>query len=119
MPNGFDTNEVKEIASQPGELFQKLGRVVYEVRSTESDWAELAEEWANEPQVLGVVNTRKQAAEWWELLRGQKLEGVLHLSSAMCAEHRSKVLVEAQWRLEKRQPMLVGGNAGNRGRSGY
>ena len=86
------------------ELFQRLGRVVYEVRSTESDWSELAEEWANKPQVLGVVNTRKQAAEWWELLRGQKLEGVLHLSSAMCAEHRSKVLAEAQWRLENDNP---------------
>ena len=104
LSNGFDVNEVKEIASQPSELFQKLDRVVYEVRSTESDWSELAEEWANEPQALGVVNTRKQAAEWWELLRGQKLEGVLHLSSAMCAEHRTKVLVEAQWRLENDNP---------------
>ncbi len=104
LPNGFDANEVTEIASQPSELFQKLGRVVYEVRSTESNWVELAEEWANEPQVLGVVNTRKQAAEWWELLRRQKLEGVLHLSSAMCAEHRSKVLAEAQRRLENDNP---------------
>jgi len=104
LPNGFDANDVKEIASRPDELFQKLGRVVYEVRSTESDWVELAEEWANEPQVLGVVNTRKQAAEWWGLLRGQKLEGVLHLSSAMCAEHRSKVLAEAQRRLENDNP---------------
>ena len=33
LPNGFDVNEVKEIASQPGELFQKLSRVVYEVRA--------------------------------------------------------------------------------------
>ena len=104
LSNGFDVGEVKEIGAQPSELFQKLGRVVYEVRSTESDWPELAEEWTNEPQALGVVNTRKQAAEWWELLRGQKSEGVLHLSSAMCAEHRSKVLAEAQWRLENEKP---------------
>ena len=104
LSNGFDVDEVKEIGAQPSELFQKLGRVVYEVRSTESDWPELAEEWTNEPQALGVVNTRKQAAEWWELLRGQKSEGVLHLSSAMCAEHRSKVLAEAQWRLENEKP---------------
>ena len=100
LSNGFDVNEVKEIASQPSALFQKLGRVVYEVRSTENDWLELAEEWASESQALGVVNTRKQAAEWWELLRGQKSEGVIHLSSAMCADHRTKVLAEAQWRLE-------------------
>ncbi len=104
LSNGFDAEEVKEIASEPGELFQKLGRVVYEVRSTENDWSELAEEWSIEPQALGVVNTRKQAAEWWELLHRQRLEGVMHLSSAMCAEHRTKVLAEAQWRLENDKP---------------
>ncbi len=100
LSSGFDANEVKEIVSQPGELFRKLGRVVYEVRSIESGWSELAEEWRNEYQALGVVNTRKQAAEWWELLRGQREEGVLHLSSAMCAEHRTEVLLEARWRLK-------------------
>lgn len=104
LSNGFDLNEVKEIASQPSDLFQKLGRVVYEVRTTESDWSELTEEWVSEPQALGVVNTRKQAAAWWESLRVQELEGVLHLSSAMCAEHRTKVLAEAQWRLENDKP---------------
>ncbi len=104
LPHGFEANEVKEIASQLGELFQKLGRVVYEVRTTESDFSELAEEWAGEPQALGVVNTRKQAAEWWELLRAQGLEGVLHLSSAMCAAHRMRVLTEAKRRLEDDQP---------------
>ena len=104
VSNGFNPKEVNEIVSQPGELFQRLGRVVYEVRSRQSDWSELAEEWGNEPQALGVVNTRKQAATWWELLRGQRIEGVLHLSSAMCAEHRAKVLAEAQWRLKSDKP---------------
>ena len=104
LSNGFDVDEVKEIVSQPTELSRKLGRVIYEVRSTENDWSELAEEWVPEPQALGVVNTRKQAAEWWELLRRQKSEGVMHLSSAMCAEHRTKVLAEAQWRLENDKP---------------
>ena len=69
LSNGFDADEMKEIASRPGELFQKLSRVAYEVRITESDWSGLAAEWTNEPQALGVVNTRKQAAEWWEVLR--------------------------------------------------
>ena len=104
LSHGFDANEVREITSQPDELFQKLDRVVYDVRTTESDWSELAAEWASEPQALGVVNTRKHAAEWWERLRGQKSEGVLHLSSAMCAEHRAKVLAEAQRRLKNDRP---------------
>ena len=104
LSNGFDADEMKKIASRPDELFQKLSRVVYEVRTTESDWSELVDEWVNAPQALGVVNTRKQAAEWWELLRTQKLEGVLHLSSAMCAEHRTQVLAEAKRRLETGEP---------------
>lgn len=104
LSHGFEANEVQEIVSQPGELFKKLGRVVYEVRKMESDWSELSAEWISEPQVLGVVNTRKQAAEWWELLRKHKAEGVLHLSSAMCAEHRAKVLADARERLENGRP---------------
>ena len=104
LSSGFDANDVTEIAARPGELFQKLSRVVFEVRTAESDWPDLAEEWANEPQVLGVVNTRKQAAEWWNLLRQQRLEGVLHLSSAMCADHRTDVLAEVRRRLKCGEP---------------
>ena len=105
LSNGFDAEEIREVASQHGELFQKLSRVVYEVRTAENDWPELAEEWASELQGLGVVNTRKQAKDWWELLRDSlkrkglgekelaaKLGSVFHLSSSMCAEHRTQVL---------------------------
>ena len=112
LSNGFDVNEVREIVSQPGELFRKLGRVAYEVRSEEDDWSRLVEEWADEPRALGVVNTRKQAAEWWELLRGSlktkglqeeelsaKRRSVFHLSSSMCAEHRTQVLNKVRRRL--------------------
>ncbi len=114
LSNGFDADEMKEVASQHGELFQKLGRVVYEVRTTESDWSELAAEWASEPQALGVVNTRRQATEWWERLRvslneGElsreallaKLRSVFHLSSSMCAEHRTQVLKKVHRRLRE------------------
>ena len=114
LPQGFDANEVKEIVSQPGDLFNELGRVVYEVRKTESDWSELAAEWISEPRALGVVNTRRQAAEWWELLRDSlkeqglredeleaKLRSVLHLSSAMCAEHRTQVIKKVRRRLRE------------------
>ncbi len=111
---GFDTNEVREITTQTSDLFQKLGRVVYEVRTTQNDWSELAEEWENEPQALGVVNTRKQAAQWWECLRetlnksrlsGEELvakqRSIFHLSSAMCAEHRTQVLNKIHRRLKE------------------
>lgn len=112
--HGFDAEEVREIVSQPSDVFKKLARVRYKVRKTESDWSELAAEWTSEPRALGVVNTRKHAAEWWEMLRdslldqglrGNELEarrrGVLHLSSAMCPEHRTQVLKKVRRRLEK------------------
>ena len=60
------------------------------------------------------MNTRKQATEWWERLRDSlkrkelreeelaaKLRSVLHLSSAMCAEHRTQVLKKVQRRLRE------------------
>ena len=96
LPNGFAPNEVQEIASRPGELFRRLKRVEYDIRSVPTDWSKLASEWDSEPQALGVVNTRRDAAKWWELLRQRSLEGVLHLSSAMCADHRSEVLKQAK-----------------------
>lgn len=109
LPDGLGPAEATEIASGPAELFRKLNRVVYEVRETQSHWSELAAEWRCEPQALGVVNTRKQAVEWWERLRdaltecgfsGEELEAkrrsVFHLSSAMCAEHRTEVLEQVR-----------------------
>ena len=106
LSNGFAESEVQEIASQPGELSQKLGRVVYEVRSKENNWSELSAEWAGESQALGVVNTRKQAKEWWERLRDSlkseaERRSVFHLSSAMCAEHRTQVLKKVRRRLNE------------------
>ena len=114
LPNGFDPCQVEEIVSQRDELFQKLRRVNYTVRNLENDWSELAKEWINKPQVLGIVNTRKQAAEWWEILRNSlrdqglrgdeldaRLRSTLHLSSAMCAEHRTQVLNKVHRRLKE------------------
>ena len=112
LPNGLAPGEATEIASGPTELFRKLNRVVYEVRKNQTDWSELAAEWTCERQALGVVNTRQQAAEWWERLRdalterglsGEEMEAkrrsVFHLSSAMCAEHRTEVLERVRRRL--------------------
>ena len=104
LANGFAASQVQEIASHPVELFQRLKRVEYDIRATPTDWSKLAEEWDSESQAMGVVNTRNQAAKWWELLRQRKLGGVLHLSSAMCADHRAEVLKEAKGRLENGDP---------------
>ncbi len=103
LKNGFKARELQEIVSQPDKLFQRLRRVTYEVRSETNDWPELAEEWETCPQVLGVVNTRKQAVAWWEFLRNRHLKGIFHLSSAMCADHRTEVLGKVKRCLENKK----------------
>jgi CRISPR-associated endonuclease/helicase Cas3 len=104
LSQGFEESEVREIVTDTGELFHKLNRVQYEIRKTESDWVDLAGEWKDEPQALGVVNTRRQAYDWWSQLRSDRAEGVLHLSSALCADHRAEVLAEAHRRLQAGEP---------------
>lgn len=100
LRNGFTMDEMTEIVCQPNELFHKLERIRYEMRPEKIDWQELAQELEDEPQVLGIVNTRHQAAKWWSELRNKGMEGVFHLSSAMCAEHRTQVLETVKRRLE-------------------
>jgi CRISPR-associated endonuclease/helicase Cas3 len=104
LSQGFKESEVREIVTDTSELFHKLNRVHYEIRKTESNWLELAGEWKDELQALGVVNTRQQAHDWWSQLRSDRTEGVLHLSSALCADHRAEVLSEAHRRLLAGEP---------------
>ncbi|MDB4712835.1 CRISPR-associated endonuclease Cas3'', partial [bacterium] len=104
LPKGFEEGEVREIVTDTGELFHKLNRVKYVIRKTASDWVGLTDEWRGELQALGVVNTRCQAHDWWSQLRSDDLEGVLHLSSALCADHRAVVLAEAHRRLRAGEP---------------
>ena len=115
LPEGLDENETTEIVSNPPELFQKLRRAEYTVRPEESGWEQLAQEWTREPQALGVVNMRKQAVEWYQQLRralkesgmGDEIESVYHISSAMCAEHRSKTLKAIRKRLKEERRCWV------------
>jgi CRISPR-associated endonuclease/helicase Cas3 len=101
LPEGFAPGEVIEIAGESPtevrEAFQRLDRVRYE-RADGLDWKTLAERIAAAPQALCVVNLRKHAFALWEALRDAvpraDRDAVLHLSSAMCAQHRIDVLGE-------------------------
>jgi CRISPR-associated endonuclease/helicase Cas3 len=59
-------------------------------------WGALADRLTESPQgqALCVLNTRRHAREVWEALRERvpDPDAVIHLSSAMCAEHRIDVL---------------------------
>jgi CRISPR-associated endonuclease/helicase Cas3 len=83
------------------EAFRWLQRVNYRLElSSPWDWdtliGRLSE--SDHKQVLCVLNTRRHARAVWEKLRatvGEK-NCVIHLSSAMCAEHRINVLGRAE-----------------------
>ncbi|MEI6235454.1 MAG: CRISPR-associated endonuclease Cas3'' [Planctomycetota bacterium] len=118
LKDGFKAGEVTEITHDTAVAFKILQRVDYQ-RAGPWDWTTLAQKIADEPQALCIVNVRKHAFELWEELRGRlsKAEhnGIFHLSSAMCAEHRTEVLGDIiqpgrnsiRWRLFWGEPCRV------------
>jgi len=116
LPDGFLPAELREIAPAPDDLFRQLRRVTYRlpVPGETFDWPTLAARLADTPQVLCVVNLTRHAKELWEALghtlrerHGAELpadEVPIHLSSAMCAQHRLTLIAEIRTRLDPRNP---------------
>ena len=71
------------------------------------DDAALADRIAGAPQALCVVDTRPHAADLFRRLRGQGVDGVRHLSAALCAEHRTAVLDAIRADLKEKRPCRV------------
>jgi CRISPR-associated endonuclease/helicase Cas3 len=112
LPNDFfEPHELREIAPDPPSLFRQLCRVEYHLPAANEtlDWAALAERLAAQPQVLCVVNLTRHARELWEELRRQMPHDPppIHLSAAMCPEHRLTLIEEIRQRLRHGQPCRV------------
>jgi len=111
LPDGFDPHELREIAPEPDDLFRKLRRVNYHLpKASESlDWPALAEKMAATPQALCVVNLTRHAKELWERLKRAlpETEVPIHLSSAMCPQHRLALIQIIRERLAAGQPCRV------------
>jgi CRISPR-associated endonuclease/helicase Cas3 len=98
---GFDKDEVRELAPNPPELFRKLDRVrVRHVGTLDDDM--LSAELRELDQVLCIVNNRRHARALYQALADQP--GAYHLTTLMCAKHRSHVLAEVKIRLKAGQP---------------
>jgi len=98
----FAPNELQEIAPDPPELFQQLRRVDYHMPSDGEamDWPALAERLSTEPQVLCVVNLTRHAKELWEELgRRTGTQEPIHLSAALCPQHRLDLIKDIRRRL--------------------
>ena len=93
--------KVCELAPNPPELFRKLDRVRVRHVGTLDDDA-LAAQLRDLDQVLCIVNNRRHARALYQALAD--LPGARHLTTLMCAKHRSQVLAELRIRLKAGQP---------------
>jgi len=97
--SGLDS--VREIMTDPDALYRDLKRVTVEMPRdfhARSRWEDIALELKTHESVLAVVNTRRDCRELHRLMP----KGTIHLSAAMCGEHRSRVIAEIRERLEKK-----------------
>ena len=110
IPDGFLPAELREIAPNPDELFRSLRRVTYRLPSPGETfgWPAIAARLAATPQVLCVVNLTRHARELWSELKALcPDESTIHLSSAMCAQHRLFLIEAIRLRLRFGQPCRV------------
>ena len=104
--NGFylGFENVREIAPKPTALFDKLRRTTVQHIGTQTD-ADLLAKLAEHPQMLVIVNNRRHARSLYD--QAKHLEGTFHLTTLMCAKHRSQKLDEIRGRLKNGEPCRV------------
>ena len=97
---------VREIMTDPDALYGDLNRVTVEMPSdfhARRGWEEIVAELITHESVLAIVNTRSDCRELYRLMP----DGTIHLSAAMCGEHRSQVIAGIRERLEEKVPTRV------------
>ena len=104
--NGFyrGFENVREIAPKPTALFDKLRRTTVQHIGTQTD-ADLLAKLTKHPQMLVIVNNRRHARSLYD--QAKHLDGTFHLTTLMCAKHRSQKLDEIRGRLKNGEPCRV------------
>jgi CRISPR-associated endonuclease/helicase Cas3 len=92
---------MRELAPDPAALFRTFKRVSVKHAGTLSD-DDIAAHLKRRGQALCIVNNRLHARALYQGLSDQ--DGALHLSTLMCAKHRSAVLATARNALRVGQP---------------
>lgn len=93
--------QVQELAPEPKELFRKLERVRVRHLGVLDDDA-LHAHLRQRDQVLCIVNNRRHARAVYQAM--EDLPGARHLTTLMCARHRSAVLAEVRGMLRRGEP---------------
>lgn len=92
---------VRELAPAPPQLFRKLERVRVRHVGILDDTG-LTEELRSREQVLCIVNNRRHARAAYQSIAN--MPGARHLSTLMCAKHRSAALEEIRAMLRRGEP---------------
>lgn len=87
---------VRDLVSDPELLHRQLARVSI-AHLGDLDDEELAQQLASQQQVLCILNNRRHARSLFDRVRSQ--DGTFHLTTLMCARHRSDQLNEIRKRL--------------------
>ena len=99
---GFEN--VREIAPNPTALFEQLRRTTVQHIGLQTD-ADLLEKLGQHQQMLIIVNNRRHARSLYD--NTKQLDGVFHLTTLMCAKHRSQMLETIRGRLKNGEPCRV------------
>jgi CRISPR-associated endonuclease/helicase Cas3 len=92
---------VRELAPEPKQLYRQLRRVSVRHAGMLDDVA-LVEHLRSRAQVLCIVNNRRHARALFDGMAD--MQGARHLTTLMCAKHRSKVLGEIRDDLKSGRP---------------
>jgi len=96
----------RELAPNPLALSLKLRRASI-VRVGDMSNADLVTALRESPQALVIVNSRKHALELYRETQAANLDGLVHLTTRMCAIHRRAILEDVRSRLEGTAPCRV------------
>ena len=101
----FQRLKAQEIVPHPERYFRELERVNYEWRIGEGHtWTKVAQEMAEHPQVLTIVNTKADAVALLEELAPLVDTPPHHLSTRLCGLHRHNVLAQVLEELDRDAP---------------
>ncbi|PTA66623.1 CRISPR-associated helicase/endonuclease Cas3 [Deinococcus arcticus] len=105
LTDAFSDLPQTEIVPQYAEHFEELKRVQYSLHRQYPQpvpWKALALELKAEPQILTILNTRRDALSLLHSLQEEKAKHLFHLSTLMCGAHRKDVLNTINERLKRK-----------------
>lgn len=107
IAEGLDIPAERELAPDPANLYEQLKRVKVEWRREPVSDAQIAASFADREQMLCIVNSRAHARDLFDLLRAQRQEGAVHLTTLMCAKHRRATLAKVREDLAIGKPVRL------------